>query len=107
MSRPVLPVHSRLSKTTPRRRALPLALALALLAPVLAPRPAAAAFLDDLWAGMRLLWAEAGVQIDPGGRPAPEARGEASAIWAETSVQIDPSGLVTPPPTSTDGPDQP
>jgi hypothetical protein len=107
MSRPVVPAHRQLSKTTPRRRALPLALALALLAPVLAPRPAAAGFLDDLWVGMRLLWAEEGAQISPGGRPAPEARGEASAIWAETSWQIDPGGLVTPPPTPTDAPDRP
>ncbi|HXU33092.1 MAG TPA: hypothetical protein VN851_21200 [Thermoanaerobaculia bacterium] len=91
-----------LSKWTPRHRALPIALILTLLTPVLAPRPAAAGWLDDLWVGLRLLWAEEGAGIIPGGRPAPEARGEASAVWAEEGWGIDPSGLVTPPPRPTD-----
>lgn len=107
MYRSVLPVLRQLSKTTPRRCALPLALALTLLAPALAPSPAAAGWLDDLWVGLRLLWAEDGTQIIPGGRPATEPVGGASAIWAAEGWQIDPSGLVTPQPPSTDAPDQP
>ncbi len=107
MSRPSFPALRPLSKWTPRLRALPVALVLALLLPALAPRPAAASWLDDLWAGVRLFWSEEGWGIDPSGRPAPEPPSGATAIWGETSWQIDPGGLVTPPPTPTDGPDRP
>lgn len=107
MSRASFPVPRLLSKRTPRHRVLPFALALALLAPVLAPHPAAAGWLDELWAGFRLLWAEDGAQILPGGRPATEPQGRTSAIWAEEGWQIDPGSLVTPPPASTDGPERP
>ncbi len=108
MSRSSFSGLRRLSKWTPRLRALPLALVLALLVPALAPRPAEASWLGDLWTGFRmLLWAEDGAQILPGGRPAREASDGPSAVWAEQGVQIDPLGLVTPPPTPTDAPERP
>lgn len=107
MFRSVPPVHRRLSKATPQRRVLSFAIALTLLAPVLAPRPAAAGWLDDLWVGLRLLWAEESAGITPGGRPTIEPAGGATAIWAAEGWQIDPGGLAMPLPPPTDAPDRP
>jgi len=98
----------RASSTRLGRRA---ALYLAVLALALHPGPATTGgFFDGIWARLRFLWVEAGVQIDPSGQPglvcAAEGPASVSRIWADEGVEIDPSGRTVPAHVTTPSPSE-
>jgi len=88
---------------------LALALAVALAAPAHAAPRGGTAFFASGWRLLSALWAEIGLEFDPGGRTAsigieadPSGRSLPSSLFSEIGLEADPDGRTAPamPPAS-------